>query len=195
MTTLAETLGIYRSMISEDAPVVPTIGAKTNATLGSAAYNDVEQIADDPSGKTAKAQQDLAAAKENVPVLPSDRTPQQQAQLDKAKSEVEGLPLDHVLGETRRSAIFQALVNEGAMPPLDYQAHVMASLYGWLKRHMPEARRMIWLFSGQAPELANKTYRQILLPRIVKWDFPHHFSMEYMNMIEDLLKTLAQQKP
>ena len=90
-----------------------------------------------------------------------------------------------------RSAIFEALINDED-DPRAYQSHVLSSLHGWLKRNMPEARKMIFITSGQSPDMANKLYRQLLLPRIVKWDFPHHFTVPYHDMIRDLLKTIEQ---
>lgn len=94
------------------------------------------------------------------------------------------------------SAIFEALLGGSSEDdPRAYQRHVMASLHGWFKRHTPNAYKIIYLTGKDAPDAQDRLYRQILYPRIVKWDFPHHFSWEYQNMIDDLVKTIAQHNP
>ena len=195
MATLAETLGIYRNLLISEL-VQPLQPLKPGDTA-TAAANVAQQIAGNASGQTSKAQQDLAAAKENVPVLPSDRTPEQQAQLDKAKAEVQALPLDDVTNEQfSRSGIYKALMEmDDEDDPHAYQRHVMASLHGWFKRHAPSAYKIIYLTGRDAPDAQDRLYRQLLYPRIVKWDFPHHFSWEYQQMIDDLVKSLVQQAP
>jgi len=199
MATIAETLGIYRDiMLRTDVPLMELVEpakplSPTDPAI--AAYDDAQRVAGNSTGQTSKALQDLSAAKEEVPVNPSDRTPQDQAKLDKAKAEVQGLPLDGVTSESRRSGIFRALMMEVMADDDDYQTHVMSSLHGWFKRNVPNAHKMIWLTSDQGTAAGDKLYRQILLPRIVKWDFPHHFSLEYQDMLRDLLKTIEQHQP
>lgn len=200
MTTLAEILGIYRdimrhtsrTLLEDIQPAKPL--SPSDPTI--AAYNDAQRIAGNSTGQTSKALQDLSAAKEEVPVDPSERSAADNAKLAKAKAEVAGLPLDGVTAESTRSAIFKALMQEALdEPERDYQDHVLSSLHGWFKRNVPNARKMIWLTSSQSAEAGDRLYRTILLPRIVKWDFPHHFSLEYQDMIRDLLKTIEQHQP
>lgn len=195
MATLAETLGIYRDMMALNELLQPLQPLKPGQPAVAAA-NDAAAVATNASGQVTKAQQDLSAAKEEVPALPSDRTPEDQAKLDKAKAEIVALPLSTVTAESHRSGIFAALMGEALEEPeRDYQEHVMSSLHGWFKRNMPTAHKMLWLTGKDKPEQGNRLYGQILLPRIVKWDFPHHFSREYQDMIRDLLITMQQHKP
>jgi hypothetical protein len=194
MPSLAEIMAIYRQTLVEDLGVSKPLQPLGPDDPNAQAYDTAQKIAGNATGQTTKAQQDLSAAKEEVPVDPSERTPQQKAQLAKAKQEIMGLPLGQVTSESRRSSIFSALMELDQPEDDTYKRNLLASLHALYRRHRPSSRKIIHMTSGRDPALGDRLYA-VLYPRIVKWDFPDRYSLRYQDMLADLTTTLDQASP
>jgi hypothetical protein len=87
---------------------------------------------------------------------------------------------------------------EGDRPDIEhgntrsYKESVLRDLAQRLKKTKQGSDRTVFLLSSGDPSVRDQYYGNVLLPRIVKHDFPDHFSLEYMDMLDDLLTTIRQ---
>lgn len=76
-----------------------------------------------------------------------------------------------------------------------YQTNVLKHLQSWFDRNEPQNKLLIQKILTATPERVNAYYRDILVPRIEKFDFPRLFDPKFYDMIANLATTVKQNPP
>lgn len=75
----------------------------------------------------------------------------------------------------------------------DYRSNLIRNIAYRLRRQRPDDKKSYQLLTNMDPQLMRSYWANTLYPRVVKWDFPREYDREYYDMIDDLIKNLAQQ--